>query len=179
MNYLFAAADGHHGPNGIHLPGDLNEVYIGTVAFLVVVGLLIKFAGPSMSAAFKGRTAGIEEEFAAAKAEREAAEATLRASTEDLPDVSVEEERILAEARETAERMKADLIAQAQRDAEEIRTRGNAEVEGQRRQAVADLSAEVARMTREATEAIVNETLNDSAQADLIDGYINQLEQPA
>ena len=173
MLHLIAA----EGPNEVHLPADINEVYWGTAAFLVVMALLIRLAGPAIAGAFRKRTADIEAELAAARAARAEAEAALTATSSDLPDVSVEEARIKAEAADAAARLKDDMIARAQADADEIRTRGNAEVENQRRQALADLRAEVSEMTRQSAEAVVTDQLDDSAQNDLIENYIRQVEQ--
>ena len=35
-------------PNGKHLPADFNEVIWGTLAFIVLMGLLYKFAWPAI-----------------------------------------------------------------------------------------------------------------------------------
>ena len=164
------------GPNGVHLPSDIKEVYWGTAAFLVVMFLLYRYAWPAMVKAMKGRTERIEAELAEARREREEAEAALTSSAAELPDVSAEEERIRAEATEQAARVKADLIAKAEADAEEIRSRGAADVENYRRQAIADLSAEMSRLTKESAEAVVVENLDGNAQNDLIESYINQVQ---
>ena len=59
----------------VHWPADINEVYWGTIAFLVIVGLAVWKAGPAIQQAMKDRTAGIEAELAEAKAARAEAEA--------------------------------------------------------------------------------------------------------
>ncbi|MEM8923038.1 MAG: F0F1 ATP synthase subunit B [Actinomycetota bacterium] len=163
-------------PNGLHWPGDILEVYWGTAAFVVVMFLLWRFAWPSMVKGMRGRTERIEAELAAARAEREEAEAALTSSAADLPDVSAEEDRIRADAVAQAERLKVDLIAKAEADAEDIRARGTAEVENYRRQAVADLTNEMSRMARDSAEAVVVESLDDQSQNDLIENYINQVQ---
>ena len=172
MNVFQVAAEG---PNGVHIPADVNEVYWGSVAFFVVVGLIWWKARPLIVEALKDRTARIETELEEAKAARTDAEAALQASSADLPDVSAEEARIRAEAEATAEKLKADLVAKAEAEAEAIRERGRADVENRRRQARADLSAEVARLTRTSAEAVVRQGLDGGSQADLIDNYINQV----
>ena len=175
MLYLLAAEE-HHS-NGVHLAGDINEVIWGSIAFFIVVGLLVKLAGPAVVKAFKGRTARIEAELSAARAERDAAEAALTASRADLPDTDAEAARIRAEAFETANRVKVDLVAKAQVDAEDVRNKGLSDVENYRRQAIADLTSELSRITRQSAEAIVVERLDTKTQGDLIERYITQVEQ--
>ncbi len=165
------------GPNGKHWPADINEVYWGTAAFLIIAGLAVWRGGPLITQAMRDRTAGIEAELADARAAREEAEQALVESSDSLPDVSVEEDRIRSEARTTAEKLKDDLVAKAEAEAEAIRERGRADVENRKRQARADLTAEVSRMTRTSAEAVVREGLDGSSQTDLIEGYINQVSQ--
>lgn len=173
-------AEGHggeHHENGFLLAGDLKEVYWGSAAFFVLLGLILwKGLGP-IKAMMAGRTARIEAELNEAKAEREAAEAALTQSTSDLPDLAQEEARLRREAEETATRLKADLIGKAEAEADAIRERGKADVANRKRQARADLSAEIASATRRSAEAVVVESLTDQSQIDLIEKYINEVGQ--
>jgi F-type H+-transporting ATPase subunit b len=175
MDFVYHVAA--EGPNGVHLASDINEVIWGSIAFFIVAGLIVWKAGPLIAAAMRDRTARIEAELDEAKAARTAAEAALQESSADLPDVSAEEARIRAEAEATAEKLKADLIAKAEADAEAIRERGRSDVTNRRRQAQADLGAEVSRLTRTSAEAVVRQGLDGSSQSDLIESYINQVSE--
>lgn len=166
---------GAEAPNGRHLPGDINEVYWGTIAFFVIVGVAVWKAGPAVMQSMKDRTARIEAELSDAKAARAEAEAALTASTADLPDVADEEAKIRDEALQTAVKLKQDLIAKAEAEAEAVRERGRSDVDNLKRQARADLVAEVSLMTRNTAEAVVKEGLDDSSQSELIENYINQV----
>ncbi len=166
---------GAEAPNGKHLPGDINEVYWGTIAFFVIVGVAVWKAGPAVMQSMQDRTARIEAELDDAKAARAEAEAALTASTADLPDVAEEEAKIREEAQQTAVQLKQDLIAKAEAEAEAVRERGHSDVENLKRQARADLVAEVSLMTRNTAEAVVKEGLDDSSQSELIENYINQV----
>lgn len=165
------------GPNGKQLPSDINEVYWGSAAFVVLVFFIVWKAGPAIKKGLASRTARIEAELADAESARREAEAALNASTAELPDVGAEADRIRAEATETAARLKEDLIARAGSDAEALKARGQADIENAKRQALADLREEVGRLTRGAAEQVVTESLDDAAHADLIENYINQVGQ--
>lgn len=173
MGFIYQLAA--EGPNGMHWPADMKEVYWGTLAFLIIAGAIVWKAGPLISQAMRDRTAGIEAQLAEAKKARADAEAALQESSADLPDVSAEEARIRAEAEATAEKLKADLIAKAEAEAEAIRERGRADVENRKRQARADLTAEVSRLTRSSAEAVVRQRLDGGSQSELIESYINQV----
>jgi F-type H+-transporting ATPase subunit b len=177
MLHIIASEAGEHHENGLHLAGDINEVIWGSLAFFVVFGIIVWKAGPAIRRGLEGRTARIEAELAEAKAARAEAEAALTATSADLPDLETEEARIRAEAVEAAKGLKVDLISRAQAEADEIRTRGTIEVEAFRRQAIADLTVEMSRLTKvSATDLVVGE-LDPTAHGDLIETYISQLEQ--
>ena len=73
LNVLLAADE----PNGVHLPADIQEVYWGSLAFFVVLFLLIRFAGPIAVRGFRRRTERIERELAEAADAREQAQARI------------------------------------------------------------------------------------------------------
>lgn len=164
-------------PNGRHLPADMNEVYWGTAAFIVLVVFVWWKAGPAITGAIQGRTKRIQGELDEARSARESAEQELSSSTADLPDVEHEADRIRNEAVDTAARLKTDLVQKAHTDAAGLKERAEADIESSKRQALADLREEVAQMTRGATEEIVTTGLDEATHRDLIDSYINQVSQ--
>lgn len=174
MNGIIFAAEG---PNGKHIAADVLEVYWGSAAFFVLIGVLWWKAGPSIKASLAARTARIKSELDAAKSERNEAEAALTAKAADVPDVNVEQSRIRAEANETATRLKSDMASKATSDAAALITRAEGDTATQRSQALADVREEVARLTRDATEAVVTDSLDATVQSDLIDQYISQVGQ--
>lgn len=170
---IFAA----EGPNGVHIPADVLEVYWASAAFFVLIAVGWWKGGPAIKAALKARTERIRGELAAAEAERVEAEAALTAKAADVPDVSAEQSRIRSEAETTAARLKTDMAAKAKSDAAALIARAESDTATQRSQALADVREEVARLTRDATEAVVTDSLDPTVQSDLIDQYINQVGQ--
>ncbi len=174
---LLAAEEGGHHENGYQLPGDIQEVYYGTAAFLIVVALIFWKAGPAIRKAINGRTERIKGELDQAAGARSEAEQALSAATSELPDTDAEAERIRTEAQATAESLKVDLVAKAEAEAEAIRARGAADVEAMKAQAQSELQVEVAEVARQAAEEAVTQSLDSATQAELIDDYINQVGQ--
>lgn len=168
---IFAAEE----PNSWLLPGDINEVYWGSAAFFIVVGLFVwKGLGPT-KAFFANRSKGIEDDLAAAeRATAEAAE--LRAAQErSFANVDDEAAAIVAEARTRAETLEADLRRRAEADVEAAKQRARIEIEAAKTQALADLRADVAARTVHAAEAVVGNSLDDTTHAELIEQYISQV----
>ncbi len=173
MNALFAASE-HHG-NGYFLPGDINEFYWGTAAFLVLVALFLWKGWTPLRKAMSGRTERIAEELDEASSAKEAALAELDEVRSGLTNVDEEAARIRSEATERAQRVAAELKQRADADVVEARQRAQIEIEALKATAMADLRAEVAARASNAAEAVVRETLDDAAQQRLIDRYIEQV----
>jgi F-type H+-transporting ATPase subunit b len=173
-NLLLLAAEGHE-PNGFLLSSDTNEIIWGSIAFFIVLGLLIKFAGPAIKNALSSRTDRLAKELddsAAAKAE---AQTKLADVQHRIADAGNERERILGEAAQTASSLKAQLQAKADQDAAELVARATADVEASKGQALADLQADAASLALGAAEAVVNRNLDAATHADLIESYIAQV----
>ncbi len=172
---LLAAEEGVHHDNGYQLPGDINEVYYGTAAFLLVIALIVWKGAPAIRKAIDGRTSRIASELNEAADARADARKALDATTSSLPDTDAEAARIRSEAESTAESLKVDLVAKAEAEAEAIRARGVADVESMKAQAQSELQAEVAIVARRAAEQAVTESLDAATQGELIDDYISQV----
>lgn len=168
---IFAA----EGPNGNWIPGDPNELYWGSAAFLIIAVVFVMKGVPAIKAAMKATSAKVEGELAEAEQAKAEAEAELEALTSSLGDAGAEAEAIIADARDQATRLEADLIARAESDVAEAKERARIEVAAQRDQALADLRAAVAEQARVAADAVVRNNLDDSTQSALIDDYISSI----
>ena len=167
---IFAA----EGPNHPIWP-DPKELPWAAAAFLIVAGLLWWKALPPAKAALQARTERIAKEIDdAAKASTDA-DARLSDVQTRIANAENERQRILVEARQTAEALKAQIVARADADAESIKTRAVADIESSKQQAISDLQAEVATLAIGAAEAVIAQNLDASTQAGLIDRYIDQV----
>jgi len=170
-----AASEGTHHANGWILPGDINEVIWGTIGFLIVFSLIVWNGGPAIKAMWNGRIDRIRTELESAAGARAQAEAKLAAVEADLADAENERQRIVAEAREIASTVRAQIIAKAGTDAVDLRARGAADVEAAKAQATNDLQAEIGVLAIGAAEAVVANALDASTQSRLIDNYIDKV----
>lgn len=171
MLALLAAEEG----NGPWLPHDINEVIWGSIAFFIVVGVIVWKAGPAIKTALAARPARIAAELDSAAAARTEAEQGFADVKAALADADKERERIIAEARETATKVGADIVARAHSEAAAIKERGEAEIASARRQAQADLTSEVSRLALGAAEKVVESNLSEATQQALVESYISQV----
>ena len=171
---IFAAKSACGAENCAHLPPWV-EVFWGSLAFFIVVGLIWWKGGPAIKKAWSGRIERIEGELESAADERAAAEAELAGVRDSIANVDSERQRILDEARSTATSLKAQLVERAQAEAAEITARAAADVEASRAQARADLSAEVSALAVGAAERVVASSLDEDTKRKLVEDYISKV----
>lgn len=170
---LLAAEEGAE--NGFWLPHDINEVFWGTLAFLIIVVLLWKFARKPAADGMQGRIDRIAGELDAAAQTRLTAEAERDRIKAALADSDSEAARIIEEARRSADQLAADTASRTEVEIATLRERAEADLASTRAQAESDLAGELSRLSLGAAERVVETTLDDQAQQRLIDQYISQV----
>lgn len=173
MNSLILLAA--EGSNGKWLPADINEVIWGTLAFLIVAFLLVKFGKSFVVNGLKARSQGFEDRLGAASSERESAEAERDRIKAALADSDSEAARIVEEARAAADRLGVDTAARTQSEIVTLRERAAIDLTATRTQATADLSGELSRLALGAAEEVVVRNLDADTQNGLIEAYIQQV----
>jgi len=154
---------------------DATDLIWGSVAFVVLLLAMWKFALPALKTGMQGRSDRIRDDLAKADAARNEAE-ELRATYErQVADSKAEATRIIEDARTTAEGLKADLQRRAEAEIAEMKQRAAADIEASKTQAIADLTGEVASLAIGAAEVVVQHSLDRDAQVRLVENYINQV----
>jgi F-type H+-transporting ATPase subunit b len=150
----------------------LKELVPGTLASLIVFGLLYWKAGPIIKKSFADRTARIQKELddaAAAKTDAEAEAARIRQAQ---GDIDAERARLYAEADAQAQALLADGRTRLAAEIAELEARAAADITSAAGRSTDELRVEIAKHASVAVDAIVRDTLDDAAQQDLIENFI-------
>jgi F-type H+-transporting ATPase subunit b len=154
---------------------EVNEIIWGAFGFAVVFFFLWKFGVPQAKKAMEARTERIRSDLDAAEANRTEAATVLAEYQGQLADARNESARIIEEARQTADAMKADLQARAEADITEQRQRAAADIEAAKAQALTDLRSEVASLAIGAAEEVVGRSLDQDTNTALVEDYIDRV----
>src|SRR5437763_9899079 len=152
-----------------------SEIIWGSIAFVVLLGALYKFAWPSLIGGMNARSERIRSDLDAADTAKVDAETVLSEYMARLSDARNESARIIEEARQAADALRRDQEQRLQTELAQLRERAAADIEAAKRQAVADLRGEVAELAIGAAEVIVQRSLDRDTQARLVDSYIEQV----
>jgi F-type H+-transporting ATPase subunit b len=170
---LLAADEAQKAPNPI-LP-DSNEMIWGTLAFLVLLVAMWKFALPAVTKMMNDRTERIRRNLDDAERVKGEAQSILDEYQRQLADAKSEANRIIEEARQTAESLRRDLMARAESEVAELRVRASEEVAAAQDRALSDLQSRIATLAIEAAEKVVEKNLDRATNMALVENYIQSV----
>jgi F-type H+-transporting ATPase subunit b len=160
------------------LAPDLTELIIGTIAFLIVFGMLYKVLMPRIAKTLQERTDAIEGGLKRADEAQDEANRTLKEYREQLAEARHEASRLREEAKEEGAQIKAELRAEGEAERQRIVEAAHAQLDADRQQALTSLRAEVGALAVELASRIVGESLADEArQLRTVDRFLEQLEE--
>jgi F-type H+-transporting ATPase subunit b len=160
-------------PNPI-LP-ETSELVWGAVSFTALFLLLRRFAYPQIKQMMENRAERIRADLQSAETAKVDAQGVLDEYKAQLNDAKAEAGRIIEEARQAADAIKRDQESRLQSELAELRAKAVADIDSAKAQAVSDLRGEIAELAIGAAETVVQRSLDEATQTQLIEDYINQV----
>ncbi|MEA3511728.1 MAG: F0F1 ATP synthase subunit B [Actinomycetota bacterium] len=152
-----------------------DELIAGVIAFAIVFFFIWKWAVPSLNKTLEARQAAIRADYEAAEAAKVEAQSLLDDYQEQLAGANNEAAGIVDEARTAGDQVKADIVARAETEAEQIKERAHGEIAGERERVSGELRRQVADLSIGVAEKVVGDSLDDNRQRELVDRYIDDL----
>lgn len=174
---ILAAEEGDAGGGGAELVlPETSELIAGIIAFAIVFFFIWKWALPTINKTLEQRQAAIQGQMEDAEKAKAEAESLLGDYKAQLADSKAEVNRIIEEARGTAESMKAEIVSKAEAEAEQIRAKARTDAEAEVTRALSDARAQVGDISVDLAGKIVGESLDADAHEELINRYLSDLE---
>jgi len=151
-------------------------IFWTTVVFLLLFGILTKFAWKPILSAIKTREKNITDALASAEgALNDMRE--LRSNNEKiLAQAKNERDALLKEARETKESIIAEAKSKAQSEADRILTSAREQITNEKNAAISELRVQVASLSVEIAEKILkSELANDDKQKTLVNSLMKDV----
>jgi F-type H+-transporting ATPase subunit b len=156
---------------------EIGLVILQTIAFLLLMFLLAKFAWKPVLAAIKEREQSIDESLN--KAELAKQEMTrLTAQNEELmKEARFERDRILKEAKTLKDNILHEAKAQAHTEGAKLIEKARIEIENQKKAALAELKNQVSTLSIDIAERVLRNQLQDKAkQQELVTNLLKDVE---
>jgi F-type H+-transporting ATPase subunit b len=167
------AAEGEHNPI---LP-IWQEILIGSIAFALLVFVLMKYVFPRMEETFRARVDAIEGGIKKAEQAQAEANKLLEQYRQQLAEARTEAARIRDEARADAEGIREDVLAKAQEERDRIIAAGKEQLTAERESIVRELRSSLGELAVDLASKIVGESLADEARRrGTVDRFLEGLE---
>lgn len=154
---------------------ETSELIAGIIAFAIIFFFAWKWVFPTIAKTLEARQAAIKADYEAAEAAKVEAESLKNNYQAQLAQAREEAGRIVEEARQAGESVRAEVVARADVEAAAIKERATADMSGERDRVAASLRREVAELSLEVAEKVVGSSLDRSSQQALVDRYIDEL----
>lgn len=145
------------------------------VTFILLLFLLKKVAWKPMLEALKQREDTIRDALEKSQQAKIEAEKILEENKKNLALAEEQTKKIIDEGREFSNKLKADILEKANQDAKKILDQAKLEIERKKEEALFELKEVVADLTIQATEKLIDETLDKKKHRQLVDKFISSL----
>lgn len=153
----------------------LSELIVGAIAFGILFFFMAKWVLPRLNQVLEERRKKIQGAMEEAESARADAEAELRRYREQLSDAHGEANRIIEEARKTADQLRRDLQAKAEKESEATVLRAQEEIRAERDRVFQELRAQIGDVAVELAGRVVGESLDRQTHEKLIDDFIQEV----
>lgn len=145
------------------------------VNLAIFLGIIWKAVGKQAIAYFVGRRSGIATELQNLEARKNEAERHLAEIEQRLSNMDAERKAILDESRTQGEAIKAALLAEAHKQADQIKEQAQRTAENEARALLADLRANIADEIVKTAEVMLRQRLDPATQEQLIDKSLSKV----
>ena len=151
------------------------ELLVAAVAFFILLFFFWKWVLPRVNTLLEERREKIQGEMERAEATRTEADQVLTEYRAQIAGAREESNRIIEEARKTADQLRRDVQASAGQEAEATVLRAQEEIRAERDRVFQELRGQVAEIAVDLAGRVVGQALDKSAHERLIDEYIDQV----
>ena len=144
-------------------------------SFLLLIFLVKKYAWGNLSSILDERAEKISSDIDGAEEARKKAEELASKREAELAGSRTEAQTIIENAKGTAEKSRADILAEAKLEAGRLKEKANQEIAQNKAEALQSVKGDVADLTISLAEKILSKNLDSQAHKELIDQYIDQL----
>ena len=143
--------------------------------FLTLLGILWKFAWGPILGAVQAREDGIQETLDQAANEREEAAKLLAEHREQMADTRRQAQQMIAEGKEAGERVRRDIEEKARAEGDAMIERARESIEREKDAALEELRKESVDLALAAAAKLVQESLDEKKDRELVMGFIDEL----
>lgn len=156
---------------------EIGLVVFQTIAFLLLMFILAKFAWKPVLAAIKEREQTIDEALNKAELAKQEMVRLAAQNEESMKEARAERDLILKEAKNLKDTIVNEARVQAQTEGAKLIEKAKIEIENQKKAALAELKSQVSSLSLDIAERVLRSQLADQAkQQDLVAALLKDVE---
>jgi F-type H+-transporting ATPase subunit b len=145
--------------------------------FVVLFAILATAVYPKILSAVEAREKALEDAIASAQRDREESARVLAEHRAALDASRGEAQKIIADARVAAERVRTDLVEQAHTEQQNMLARARQEIEGEKTRAIAQLRKEAVDLAIAGASKVVEKNLDSASNRQLVESFLASVTQ--
>ncbi|MGT2906636.1 F0F1 ATP synthase subunit B [Streptococcus dentiloxodontae] len=153
----------------------IGNIIITTGSVLLLFVLIKIFAWEQITGIFKAREEKIANDIDGAQKARQEAEELAVKRQNELDGARSEASKIIDDAKETGKNQESKIIAEAHDEAKRLKDKASQDIAQSKEEALTSVRGEVADLTVLLAEKVMKQNLDQRAQSELIDSYLDQL----
>lgn len=172
INLLYLATEEAAGGFGFNFDDILGS---NVINLAIVIVFLLVYGSKFLTNILDERKAKIAQEIQEAEAQAEEAAKALEEAKKNLDQAQAKAEKIKVDAEATAKNLKAEILAQGEKEVERMKATAVQELDSERAKVITELKRQIAILALEKAEQDLKERLDDQLQGQLISRAVDQL----
>ena len=172
---LFAQEAAHGEGGGGLMSVQINLMFWTLLIFVILYVLLRWKAFPAILGAVEQREKALQDAIDAAKRDRDEAQRLLEEHQRQIEAARGEAQKLIADGRAVAEKMRADIIEQTHQEQQTMLERVRREIDNEKERAVAQLRREAVNLAIAGASKVIEQNLDNTKNRQLVEGFLSSL----
>ncbi len=155
--------------------GDIGQAVAAILIFLVLLGILGKFAWKPIIAQLRQREERVAKQLADAEKQQKESEELLAEYRARLDRAQSDAQRLVEDSRKQASRDRRRLLDQARSEAEKHAQQMRREIDQAKQQALRELHAETAELAADIAASVLSTHVDEQMHRRLVDGSLQEI----
>jgi F-type H+-transporting ATPase subunit b len=162
----------HAAPSGNLLKPEAGLMFWTLIIFGIFAALMWKFAFNPLTEAVRAREQSLRDAIEAAKRDREEAAALLATHRTQLEASRVEAQKIIADGRVVAEKMREQSLEDTRKQQDELLARAKRDIESEKAKAIDELRREAIDLALKGASKVIEKNLDDATNRKLVEDFL-------
>jgi F-type H+-transporting ATPase subunit b len=173
LNFAVVAVQEGGGANLLSPNGGL--MFWTIIIFVILLVILSRFAFKPMLAAVEAREKALQDALDKARRDTEEAARVLAEHRAGLEQARGEAQKLIADGRATAEKLRNDLLEQTKAQQQEMLDRARRDIETEKVNAIAALRREAVDLAIAGAGKVIERNLDNDANRKLVEGFLGSI----